>query len=230
MTNMQKLERLKLVVEIALMIAIATGLLLFLRDLGLLTKHLDDTITATNRVIAKTEKVEDAVFTATSVFSAQVAGQQADWQKSQLQVYKTITDTKEILVRTDKSLNDVLVPRLARSLDASVVLQNTAAENMTGTAVRVDATLDALRPMIENGIRATSAAADTMSDPEIRESIKQFSAAAENSAIATREAAGAMSDVHRVTTYEAKQITAPVTAVKAVALEAARFAGKFLGF
>jgi ABC-type transporter Mla subunit MlaD len=108
---------------------------------------------------------------ATQKFSAAADQQTAYWQKTQLQVYKLITDTKEIMVRSDRSLNDVLVPRISASLDASTDLQVSAMRNLTDTTARIDDTIDALRPMIDNGIRATAAAATAMSDPAIHETL-----------------------------------------------------------
>jgi hypothetical protein len=106
--------------------------------------------------------------------------QAAYWQKTQLQVYKLITDTKEIMVRTDRSLNDILVPKISASLDASTALQVSAMRNLTDTTARVDDTIDAFRPIIDNGIRATSAAATAMSDPAIHETLGHVDGAAGN--------------------------------------------------
>jgi hypothetical protein len=128
-----------------------------------------DTLNKTNALLSQTAQMEQTVFTTAGSYSAQLAQQSATLEKSQLQLYKTITDLKEIFVRTDRSLNDVLVPKLAASLDASTALETSATRNLTDTTVKIDDTIDALRPMIDGGIRATTAAAEAMSDPAIHE-------------------------------------------------------------
>lgn len=130
-------------------------------------------------------------------FSGAADAQAAYWQKTQLQVYKLITDTKEIMVRTDRSLNDVLVPRVAASLDASTALQVSAMRNLTDTTARIDDTIDELRPIIDNGIRATTAAASAMSDPEIHETLTHVDGVSSNLEATTGDI---QAFVHRETT------------------------------
>jgi hypothetical protein len=174
---------------------------LFLRAARLDFAPVSDTLKKTNALLDETTRTEQSVFSTTAAFSAQLASQSADWQKSQLQVYKTITDTKEILVRTDKSLNDVLVPRLRDALDASTALQTTAARNLTETTTKIDETIESLQPIIANSIQATAAAAAAMSDPAIHGSLDHFDAAAGNlegmSADGKRITADAAAFVHR---------------------------------
>jgi uncharacterized protein YoxC len=78
--------------------------------------------------------------------------------------------------------------------------------------------------------KALQAATADLSDPALKQTIARAGEASENLAIATKEASGAMSDVHKVTDYEAKQIMAPVSKVKAVAYISARLIGRFFGF
>jgi hypothetical protein len=217
------MKHVKPIVELVALVAITVALVLFLNEARLLAKNLNHAVDDADRAIAKAETVEDSASAAAGQFTRQIAQQSADWQKAQLQVYKTITDTKQILVRTDRSLNDVLVPRAAASLDASVRLQNTAAEDL-------DRTMNELQPTFEHFAKTSAAAERAVSDPSIEMGLAEFSDAAASSATAAHEAAGAMTDVHKVTTYEAKVITAPVNTGKAIALEVARFAGKFFGF
>jgi hypothetical protein len=124
--------------------------------------------------------MESSIYEETRKVGAAADQQAAYWQKTQLQVYKLITDTKQIMVRTDRSLNDVLVPRLAASLDASTALQHTAAAGVTDTTAKIDDTLDALRPAIDNLVAATAAAAADMSDPAIHETLAHVDGVAGN--------------------------------------------------
>lgn len=153
---------------------------MFLRAARLDLAPIADTLKKTNALIDQTATAEKNAIATAGQYSDQLARQSADWQKSQLQVYKSITDFKEILVRTDRSLNDVLVPRLAATLDASVTLQNSAAQNITATTGRIDSTIDALRPAIDNSINATAAAANAMADPAIHESLTHAAGASAN--------------------------------------------------
>jgi hypothetical protein len=176
---------------------------LFLRSARLDLAPIADTLKKTNSLLDQTATAEKNAIATAGQYSDQLARQASDWQKSQLQVYKAITDTKEILVRTDRSLNDVLVPRLAATLDASVTLQNTAAQNITATTARIDGTIDSLRPAIDNSIKATAAAADAMSDPGIHETMTFAAGSAANFQSMTADGAKITNDtaafIHRET-------------------------------
>ena len=177
---------------------------LFLRAARLDLAPVADMIKKTNALLDQTTRAEQTVFDATAAFSAQLEKQSADWQKSQIQFYKTITDMKEIIVDTNDSLNHKLVPRLSDALDASTALEISAARNLTDTTIKIDDTIDALRLMIDNGIRATAAAATAMADPAIHESLDHLDAGAGNlegmSADGKKMTADAASYVHRMTT------------------------------
>jgi hypothetical protein len=154
---------------------------------------------------------QDAIARATAAedrFSEAATEQAAYWQKTQLQVYKLITDAKEIMVRTDRSLNDVLVPRVAASLDASTGLEMSAMRNLTDTTAKIDDTIDALRPMIDNGIHATAAAATAMSDPAIHETLAHVDGAAGNLDATT-------GDIHAFVHRETTPVRGTWTVIKA---------------
>jgi hypothetical protein len=78
--------------------------------------------------------------------------------------------------------------------------------------------------------KVLAAATSDLADPALKQSLARIADSSENLAIATKEASGAMADVHRVTTYEAQQIMAPISKVKAAALLSARLVGRFFGF
>jgi hypothetical protein len=174
---------------------------LFLRELRIqvdpIAVHAQVAIQQANIDLSELFVVESSVYDATQKVSDAADQQSAYWQKTQLQVYKLITDTKEIMVRTDRSLNDILVPRISASLDASTALQVSAMRNLTDTTARIDDTIDALRPMIDNGIHATAAASAVMSDPVIHETLAHVDGAAGNVDAATSDIA---EFVHRETT------------------------------
>lgn len=112
-------------------------------------------------------------------------------------------------------------------LDASAVqlgtIGATTNQAIAGIAADAHTTLGA-------GEETLKAATVDLADPSLKAALADAGDAAANASAATKEAAGAMADVHRVTAYEAKQIMAPVTKVKAIALVATRFVGRFFGF
>jgi hypothetical protein len=158
---------------------------------GMLLRHTDKDLASIKDDVHATMQNSDTVLKQTTAVLARVNGtvyefskaaedQSAYYKKTQLQVYKLITDAKEIMVRTDRSLNDVLVPKLAKSVDASVDLERAAVGDLQSTTERVNATIDALQPAI-SGINLTSeAAATAFSDPAIHSTLVHVDAAAGN--------------------------------------------------
>lgn len=185
---------------------------LFLRDarsdLAPVAFHAQSALMQAENDLRGAALVEMKILESTQKFSDAADEQAAYWQKTQLQVYKLITDMKEIMVRTDRSLNDVLVPRISASLDASVALETSAARNLTDTTAKIDDTIDALRPMIDNGIRATAAAATAMSDPAIHETLAHVDGAAGNLDATT-------SDIHAFVHRETTPVRGTWNVIKA---------------
>jgi len=158
-----------------LLVAIAISALLILYRLSVLTIHLQadvDSMTAKFNLLLTTgnETLTEAKSASTQAALA-AAEQRAYWNKTSLETYKTMAALRLTIVRTDQSVNDVLVPRVSASLDASTALERTATESVTDTTARLDATIDALRPAIDASIAAMSAAARDLSDPAIHETL-----------------------------------------------------------
>ena len=84
---------------------------LFLRDarsdLAPVAFHAQSALMQAENDLRGAALVEMKILESTQKFSDAADEQAAYWQKTQLQVYKLITDTKEIMVRTDRSLNNV---------------------------------------------------------------------------------------------------------------------------
>lgn len=97
---------------------------------------------------------------------------------------------------------------------------NTAVANI-GTDVH--ATLGASQETLK-------AATADLSDPALKNSLAKIGEASDNVAVATKEAQGAMTDVHTATTYEVKQLMAPVSKTKTAVLFVARVLGNFFHF
>lgn len=90
--------------------------------------------------------------------------QRAYWAKTSLETYKTMADLRLTIVRTDHSINDVLVPKLSAALTDTDTLTNTAAQQLISTVAE-------LRPTLNNLARASAAAANAMADPAIHETL-----------------------------------------------------------
>jgi hypothetical protein len=121
--------------------------------------------------------------------------------------------TQALSMRAETLLRDADVTM--KDLDASAKqlgrIGATTNEAIAGIAADAHVTLGRTQIMLD-------AATADLSDPALKQSLAHIDEASENLAIATKEASGAMKDIHQATTYELKQITAPVSKVKAAAL------------
>src|ERR1700681_3893461 len=79
--------------------------------------------------------------------------QRAYWSKTSLETYKTMASVRLTIVRTDRSLNDVLVPQLGHTLEAPTEFSRSAAANLARM-------IEGLQPTLGNMGRASAAAAD----------------------------------------------------------------------
>lgn len=91
------------------------------------------------------------------------------WNKTSLETYKTMADLRLTIVRTDRSLNDVFVPQLTRSVGE-------LSRSVGDTEKLIADMHQELQPSLLNLARASSAAADTMSNPSIKESLAHVDA------------------------------------------------------
>lgn len=107
--------------------------------------------------------------------------QRAYWAKTSLETYKTMASLRLTITRTDKSVNDVLVPKLSDMLQSATSLSAGAAENLSTLVQQFRAPLD-------NMNRATAAAADALSDPHIAQSIAHADEAAASASSAAAHA------------------------------------------
>lgn len=178
-------------VGLFVLIAIAVAVLLILYKLSLFMGAVQrdaDSITANVNILLNTVNATAAEARDASEQAKLAAGEQRlYWQKTSLETYKTMASLRLTIVRIDKSLNDVLAPRVGNSLDAATALETSAARNLTDTTVRIDATIDDLRPAIDGGIRAAAAASTAMeaagkdmSDPAIHETLSHIDGVAGN--------------------------------------------------
>lgn len=118
--------------------------------------------------------------------------------------------------KTDTSVNSQLLPTLSQSIrEQNSALLSTQAALQANLQDIAKATMQAQQVLVD--------ADKQVSNPAIQESL-------EHVAHATAEADASLVTVHKGLDYEYKQLTAPVSKVKAAALIAARFAGRFFGF
>lgn len=138
---------------------------------------------------------------------AQIGAKERNDFDAQQAYYKDLSSKTGTLLdsanKTVNTFNDMILPRVADTLEASEALETSAARNLTDTSAKIDDTIDALRPMIDGGIRATTAAAAAMADPAIHETLDHFDATAGNlegmSADGKRITGDASAYVHRLT-------------------------------
>jgi ABC-type transporter Mla subunit MlaD len=172
-------------------VALAIGILIFLYKLSLKIDAL--TVPTTSLVITTNQAMQNLRDAAASARDAgeqaklAAAEQRAYWNKTSLETYKTMAALRLTIVRTDESLNNVLLPKLATSLDATAALEGTAARDLSDVTGKVDSTIDALRPEIDASIGATQAASaametasKTMADPAIHETLAHVDGVAGN--------------------------------------------------
>jgi hypothetical protein len=115
--------------------------------------------------------------------SLAAAEQRAYWQKTSVETYKTMASLRLTIVRTDKSLNDVLVPQLAKTLNDTDV-------TIVQAGAAVSDTQKNLQPSLINLARASAAAADAMADPHLRETLANVDATSLQTAVAMQQLAG----------------------------------------
>jgi hypothetical protein len=187
-------------VSFILAVLAAAAILLILYKLSVFIGDLRrdvDSITASVNLLLSTGTATLAEARSASAQAALAAAEQrAYWNKTSLETYKTMAALRLSIVRTDHSVNDILVPRVSASLDASSDLQRTAAASITGTTARIDATIADLRPAIDAGIAATQSAAAAMdaagkdlSDPAIHETLAHLDGVATNAEAASADVA-----------------------------------------
>jgi hypothetical protein len=167
------------------------------RDVDSITANANTLLVTANATLAEAKS-------ASTQAALAAAEQRAYWNKTSLETYKTMAALRLTIVRTDQSVNDVLVPRVSASLDASTALERTATESVADTTARLDATIDALRPAIANLVQtsagasaAMEAAGKDLSDPAIHETLAHVDGTAGNVDAASRDIAAF---VHRETT------------------------------
>jgi len=139
--------------------------------------------------------------------------QRAYWSKTSLETYKTMASVRLTIVRTDRSLNDVLVPQLGHTLEATTELSRSAAANLARM-------IEGLQPTLGNMGRASAAAADaseeaakTMADPRIGETLGNLEETSKRAADTADQTAQAMGNLNAATRDVAAYVhreTAPV--------------------
>ena len=106
---------------------------------------------------------------------AQIGAKERNDFDAQQAYYKSLSQKSgtllDSLTTTVDSFNGTVLPRVAAALDGTIALETNASRDLTDTTIKIDDTIDDLRPIIDNGIKATAAAAVSMSDPAIHETL-----------------------------------------------------------
>ena len=190
------------IAAISLLLSLATLARDARTDLNSLSTKLDAlAITANQTAVQARDASTQAKLAATE--------QRAYWQKTSLETYKTMASLRITIVRTDHSVNDELVPRLAQTLDNTNKLS-------TAAAGELQKTMDSLQPILGNLAKASAGAADTMNDPAIKEAITHVDETSARAAITSAEAAqiaGHLNDASRDFAAYIHRITAPARGI-----------------
>lgn len=125
---------------------------------------------------------------------------------------------------------DALTKRAGKLLDDADSTMKHLDQAAAQLGVIGGTTNDAIGKIAIDAHDTLNAATADLVDPALKASLAHLDESAASLAIATKEAAGATADIHKVTEYEAKQIMKPVTTVKRVSLVVTRFIGAFLGY
>jgi hypothetical protein len=145
---------------------------------------------------------------------------------------KQLAAVDGLAARSAKLLDDA--DAAVGHLNASAVqlgtIGATTNDAIAGIAADAHDSLLSVNATLGAGQETLKAATADLADPSLKAGIEQVGPAIANLAATSKETAGAAADIHQVTTYEAKQIMAPVSKIKAIALVATRFVGRFFGF
>lgn len=171
-------------------------------DLNSLTGRLDTLASTANQTAVEARD-------ASTQAKLAAIEQRAYWKKTSLETYKTMASLRLTIVRTDHSVNDVLVPKLGDTLDSTNRLSSSA-------ATQLEKTMDELQPAIANLVQASAGAAAAMGDPAIHETlahVDETSARAALTAAQTVQIAGHLNDASRDFAAYVHRMTAPARGV-----------------
>ena len=205
-------------VKTAALIAVAIGILILCYELSLLarasrqdlasvTANLNTLIVTANQTALNLRDAAASARDASEQAKLAAIEQRAYWAKTSLETYKTMAAVRLTIVRTDRSLNDVLVPKLSLTLDGTTELSRSAAANLART-------MDELQPTLQNMGRASAAAADTMADPAIRETLAHLEETSKHAADTADQTAQAMANVNATTRDVAAYVHRMTTPVR----------------
>lgn len=151
---------------------------------------------------------------------AQIGAKERNDFDAQQEYYKNLSNKSGVfldsLTTTVDDFHRTVLPRVADTLDSAAALETSAARNLTDTTIKIDNTIESLRPIIDNGIVATQAAAAAMSDPAIHETLTHVDEASAHAAIAADQAAQTtahLNDAARDFAAYVHRMTAPARGV-----------------
>lgn len=202
------MRRAQIIFEIVAMTAIAALAVMFFNELRLLVRDAREDVNQTTAELHATlgtlDLAAEHANVAATEAAAAAAEQRAYWKKTSLETYKTMASLRLTIVRTDRSINDVIAPQVATTLKDTDALSRTAAEELTAATL-------GLEPSLDNLARASAAAATALADPQIHETLTrvdqtslELASTARNMDEATTNVDAATRDfaayVHRMTT------------------------------
>lgn len=190
--------------------------------------QLPDVFSNANMLLSHADTTITNIDATAGVLHDAAQAQASYWPKELKETQKVTAAAKELIVRTDQSVNGGpdsrgVLPQLTETLEGTNALGITAATALQETSRD-------LRPILANLLIASKGAADTMSDPDIPATVRDVKLSADNLASTTDSAKSSMKDVQTGVHYELGQLMKPVNKARVAAEETARLAGKFLGW
>lgn len=169
-------------------VALSTVLLAFvLLETRSLVRDARGAVVSLGQAASKIAAAAEQARQASAQANLAATEQRAYWQKTSIETYKTTASLRLAIVRTDRSLNDVLVPQIATVLkDADATVLNIGGD--------VDAAQLELIPALKDLARASAASAAAVSDPHIAEAIANVDETSASAARATEQLAGVAAD------------------------------------
>lgn len=192
------------IVALALMLFI--GYLLQQLQTGLtgVGSSLSSIGTDVHAIVLPTQKME-ATWAAAGLTAAQTLSKERDAFAAQQQSYLTLTE------KTAAVLDSANVA--VKHLDESAQTIGTLAPELRDQIARIGEDTHATLLAGQETLRQ---ATSDLADPEIKQAVSDIAKSAANLADATKQAEGALEDVHSATSYELAQLKKPITKIQAI--------------
>lgn len=179
-------------------------------------KIADDTET----LIATAQRASDAAYAAETK-------QIATLERTSAEFYKLTAAARLVLVRSDRSLNDQLAPRIAAAVDSASELAKSSAADIHGIALQAGSSFAATNELL-------SSAASLVGNGHIPATLEHLDTGTASLADSAKQLNGVATDAKNLADYEVKQLETPekvwLSILKFVLGYGASARGLFVGY